>query len=503
MAQIAFNNIDFTYSGRGDAVFTGFTVHFDSSWRLGLVARNGRGKTTLLNLLASTLQPGSGTIQVPAGLQPLIFPPSVDHTSPDTAKSIITKSMPALEPWRLLRELTQLAVAEALLERPFNTLSPGEQGKLLLAALFAQEHAYVLLDEPANHLDADGKQLLTTYLAGKQSFLLVSHERALLDAVTSHTLALLKSGPELVAGPYHVWAAHRQNIESFEHAENARLTKEITQLSAAAKQSGQWAEKAHRESTKSDSSGLKMGVKEKKRAKAAKLERRAKQVTRRKERSVQEKSQLLHNIETSPPLKMSPLIFHTETIVAAHDISLWYDTKMLLEATSFTIAQGERVCLRGQNGAGKSTLLKLIGGNTLPQALHSTGTLHTPKGLVISVLPQACTLPALPLTAYIHQTNTDTTKVLTLLKKMGFPREAFAADITHFSAGQQRKLLLAISICTPAHLYLWDEPLNYLDIQTREQIEGVLLAASPTLVFAEHDAYFCQKIATQTIMLPK
>jgi len=503
MAQISLNNINFTYDSGSEPVFKEFSAAFDSNWKLGLVARNGRGKTTLLKLLSGRLCPDSGICQLPRGIRPLLFPPEADHTSQESTKSVIEQSVPELEEWCFMRELSLLAVDSKLLFRPFNTLSPGEQGKIMLAALFANEEAYVLLDEPGNHLDIDGKRILTGYLSGKRGFLLVSHDRLLLDTVTGHTLALLKSGPDLVAGPYHVWADHRRHVESFERAENARLTREIMILEESARQSGQWAGKSHRESRKDDGSGVKFGLKEKNRVKAAKLERRTKQTVRQKERAAGEKEKLLHDIEDSEPIKMNPLVFRSGNVLAASELTLRYDDKILLEKASFHICQGERVCLTGQNGAGKSTLLKLIAGNRMPETLYQGGSMHIPEGLKLSILPQTCELPDIKLPEYVRQKKLDITRVFTLLRKMGFPREIFDSKVSDLSAGQKRKLMLAVSISEEAYLYLWDEPLNYLDIQTREQIEEVLLETCPTLIFTEHDEFFCKKIATKYLPLPK
>lgn len=502
MAQISLSNISFTYDGGSSPVFKDFSAAFDSSWKLGLVARNGRGKTTLLKLLSGELHPDSGSCHLPRAIRPSLFPPETGRSSRDSTINVIMQTVPALEEWRFIRELSLLAVDPDLLARPFCTLSPGEQGKIMLAALFANEGAYVLLDEPGNHLDIDGKRMLSEYLSGKRSFLLVSHERLLLDAVTDHTLALLKSHPELVAGPYHVWADHRRNVESFERAENERLSRQIMLLDESARQTGKWAGKSHRESRKDDGSGVKFGLKEKNRVKAAKLERRAKQTIRQKERAAGEKEKLLHDIEENDLLKMNPLVFHSGNVLTATDLALWYDDKILLEQTSFCICRGDRVCLSGQNGAGKSTLLNLIAGKTVPETLHRNGSLHIPRGLELSVLSQACELPDIKPAEYAEQRKLGTTRFFMLLRKMGFPREAFESHVSELSAGQQRKRLLAASISEEAHLYLWDEPLNYLDIQTREQIEEVLLETCPTLIFTEHDEYFCRKIATRYLRLP-
>ena len=500
MAQISITNLTFSYDGNHNNVFEGFSAAFDSRWKLGLVSRNGRGKTTLLKLLTGQLTTNSGVISLPRNLTPVLFPPEVDTGTQETALSVIEGIMPGLETWKLYRELSYLDTDNALLDQSFCTLSPGEQGRILLASLFAGDDSYVLLDEPGNHLDTEGKDILTRYLTDKKSFLLVSHERALLDKVTDHTMALLKSGSEIVAGEYHVWAEHRKNIENFERAENQRLEKEISILAASGKQSKAWGEKGHRESRKAD--GLpKMGFKEYNRAKAAKLERRAIHAERRKEKAAQDKSKLLKDIEETAELKMSPMDFHKDIYIDAVNLHLAFEEKVLMENVTFQLRQGDRLCLAGGNGTGKSTLLKLIAGNA-PQALKMCGSLHIAKGLKISVLPQKSELPDLSLMDYILQRDAEPSKVMMLLRKMDFPREVFDGVVSSYSSGQKRKLLIAMSICEEAHLYLWDEPLNYLDIQSREQVEDLILEAQPTMIFAEHDSYFRSTVSSVTLVAP-
>ena len=502
MAQISISNLNFSYEGSQETVFKDFSCSFDSRWRLGLISRNGRGKTTLLKLIAGELQANSGEIHMPGTTAPLRFPPKLNFNASETAMDLIRTALPNLEDWKLCRELSYLETDPQLLDRSFRSLSPGEQGKLLLAALFAGDDSYVLLDEPGNHLDVQGKQILTRYLAEKRSFLLVSHEREMLNTVTDHTMALLKSGPELVAGPYETWAAHRKNVEQFELAKNHRLEKEIYILQAATRQTQSWAEKAHRESRKDHGGGVKMGQKEYHRAKAAKLERRANQTEHRRDKAAEEKSKLLHDIEESPQIKLSPLPFHRERYIEGEDLCLCFGEKILADHKSFQLRQGERLCLAGSNGAGKSTLLHQLAGINPPKTLRMTGHLSIARGLTISFLPQKSELPDLPLRDFLHKRDLDMTRLLTLLRKMDFPREVFEGSVSQFSSGQKRKLLLAMSLCQEAHLYLWDEPLNYLDIQSREQIEDAILQAKPTMVFVEHDQYFCKKIATKILALP-
>ena len=153
MAQIIIQNLSFTYEGDHTPVFQGMDLRLDTNWKLGLVGRNGRGKTTLLRLLAGELE-GTGNIRCP---EPESYFPIPVSRPDQPALQVLLEENRGLEEWQLVRELTRLGLDEALLERPFSTLSGGEQTRAQLAALFASEGCYPMVDEPTNHLDGPGR----------------------------------------------------------------------------------------------------------------------------------------------------------------------------------------------------------------------------------------------------------------------------------------------------------------------------------------------------------
>ena len=163
----------------------------------------------------------------------------------------------------------------------------------------------------------------------------------------------------------------------------------------------------------------------------------------------------------------------------------------------FQVEQGERIALCGPNGSGKSSILKLLCGQDIPH----TGTLELASGLVISYVPQDASSLRGSLRDYAARCGIDETLFKTILRKLGFERVQFEKDMSDYSAGQKKKVLLARSMCQSAHLYIWDEPLNYVDVLSRIQIEELLTAFRPTLLFVEHDRMFCDKIATKLVEL--
>ena len=155
------------------------------------------------------------------------------------------------------------------------------------------------------------------------------------------------------------------------------------------------------------------------------------------------------------------------------------------------------MALAGKNGSGKSSLLKLITG----ESIRYTGNLRLGSGLKISYIPQDTSHLSGNLREFALKTQIDESLFKTILRKLDFSREQLERDIRDFSGGQKKKVLLAKSLCEEAHLYLWDEPLNFVDVLSRLQVEELISRFSPTMIFVEHDAAFCDTIATKHVLL--
>ena len=494
MSKIAIQKLYFTYDGDHTPVFEGLNLQLDTNWKLGLVGRNGRGKTTLLRLLAGELE-GRGTISL---TQPCLRWPRPVVDPSRRALDVLLEGVPPEEEWRLSRELSRLGLSEEALDRPFSTLSGGEQTRALLAALFLNEGAYPMIDEPTNHLDGPGRALAADYLRNlDRGFLLVSHDRAFLDSCVDHILALNQTGPELVRGTFSSWFRDKEDRDRGEAARNEKLKGEIRRLEQAAADRKQRADAVERAKTGISQSGIvKHGLRPYLGEKSRKGQQQRKNIERRADRAIQEKAGLLKDVERADSLKLTPLMYHSARLLEGRDLSIAYpgvDGKPI----HFTLRQGDRLCLDGSNGSGKTSLLRLIQGEEVPHA----GELWRASGLIISYVPQqADHLWGNPMT-WAEEQGLDLTKFLTRLRKLDFARELFSRDMGEYSAGQQKKVLLAASLCRSAHLYVWDEPLNYIDLFSRMQIEELILQYRPTLLFVEHDRVFREKIATEIVAL--
>lgn len=503
MAQISVSNLTFAYDGSYDNIFEDVSFQMDTDWKLGFTGRNGRGKTTFLNLLLGKYEYAG---KISANVRFDYFPYEVTGKSAST-RDVIRGACDS-EEWRLLRELSLLEIPEEALDRPFDSLSNGEQTKILLAALFLNENNFLLIDEPTNHLDLRGRELVSRYLSGKKGFILVSHDRAFLDGCVDHILSINRANIEIQRGNFSSWLANKELRDNFELAENAKLKKDIKRLQAAARQSARFADKAESAKMGRGAAAARKkghdttGSKEYQAKKSLKMQQRRKNLERRQDAALEEKSALLKNLDHADSLKITQLPFHAARFIALSDVSILYDNASApaCRDVNFTIERGDRVALCGRNGSGKSSILKLICG-TAHENMTYTGEFSKAHGLKISYVSQDTSFLAGNLSDFAVENEIDESLFKAILRKLDFSRVQFEKDMRNFSGGQKKKTLLAKSLCEKAHLLVWDEPLNFVDVLSRMQIEELLLEHTPTILFVEHDSFFCEKIATKRIAL--
>ena len=495
MSLIQVSNLTFSYDGSYEPIFENVSFQMDTNWKLGFTGRNGRGKTTFLNLLLGKYQ-YLGNIS--SSVEFSYFPYSVPDKNM-LAIDAVEDMHPDYEYWRLAREMAKLQLDEEVLYRPYSTLSNGEQTKLQLAVLFSKENQFLLIDEPTNHLDLPGRELVSRYLNSKKGFILVSHDRAFLDGCVDHILSINKASIQVCKGNFSTWMENKRRQDAFELAENEKLKKEISRLEETAREKARWSDTAE---------GRKIGVDPLKvdkpanyrpyqGVKAAKAMARAKALQRRQTAATEEKTKLLKNIERDDSLKIFQTPFHGKRLVELKDVSIAYGPEPVCGPVSLTICQGDRIALQGANGSGKSSLLKLICGQNIPY----TGQLWRGSGLRISYVPQDTSGLRGKLTDFARDSGIEESLFLAMLAKLDVPKAQIEKDMSSLSAGQKKKVLLAKSICEPAHLHIWDEPMNYIDVISRMQLEQLLLQFQPTILFVEHDKAFCEKIATKIVKL--
>lgn len=511
MSQINVTGLTFYYEGSYDNVFDEVSFRVDTDWKLGLIGRNGKGKTTLLRLLRGEME-YIGSIATDTCFDSFPYEISKDMLAMDTI-DVLERLQPEYELWRVCREFDELKVDAEILYRPFGTLSHGERTKVMLALLFSRENYFLLIDEPTNHLDMPSRELLKDYLNKKKGFILVSHDRWLLDECVDHVLVLNRETITVEKGNFSSWWENKEKKDSFELAENEKRKSEIAKLEKAAKQSQEWANKAERskigfnplkDTNRSIDSRAYIAEK------SRRMQQRRKNLERRQASAIEAKKQLLKDLETPQDLKLMPLAHHKEVYIRAQDLDMYYEESMpLLSHFLMELRKGDRIVIQGKNGCGKSTLIKAIlqhpnvellnGEKPDMKQLTTKGLLEVASGLKVSYMNQDTSWLKGNLRDYAEEIGVEETLLKAILRQLDFERVQFDKNMEEYSEGQKKKVLIAGSLLQQAHLYIWDEPLNYIDVFSRMQIEKLILQYKPTMLLIEHDRTFGKEVATKII----
>ncbi|MEG0847443.1 MAG: ABC-F type ribosomal protection protein [Niameybacter sp.] len=523
MSIINVNQLTFSYDSHHENIFENTSFTIDTDWKLGFIGRNGRGKTTFLNLLLGKYE-YKGSIISSVTFDYFPFQLEGESITLDVIRNVIAPysewenemkhcievgTEESLERYGALldlylqydgyiindlieKEIGKLNVAQDVLVRPFTTLSNGERTKIMLAALFLKKNNFLLIDEPTNHLDIEGRQVVADYLKTKNGFILVSHDRIFLGQIIDHVLSINRNNIEVVKGNYETWKFNRDRQDQYELGENEKLQKEIGRLETASRKTKGW-------STEIEKS--KMGSHAGDRGyighKSAKMMKRAKVIEKRQDRLIDEKQHLLKNVEQVDSLKLHAVDYVKNVLIDIRDLSIQYGEKQVCQNVSFRVEKGQRVALRGSNGCGKSSIIKLLMGIEMSY----TGKVIKGSELKVSYVPQDTSFLKGDMKTFVRDQGIDESLFKATLRKLDFTRNAFDKDLSELSGGQKKKVLIAKSLSEEAHIYIWDEPLNFIDILSRNQIEELILKYEPTMIFVEHDRLFNERIATEVIEL--
>lgn len=486
MALININDLSFGYDGSEEEVFSHLTLGIDTTWRLALAGRNGRGKTTFLKILKGELS-FSGTV---TGVPETICFPLDDLTD--------------AEDWKIRKELNLMDADPDIMWRPIETLSGGERTKLMLAHLFASEGKYPLIDEPTNHLDRQGRESVAKYLAQKDGFIMISHDRSFLDRCTDHTLVITKTGAELTASTFSVWWDNNEKLLSGQKVRNEQLKKEISGIEDAVKKNARWASRAEANKNRSKAPS-KVAQNHWMRAyeaeKSRKLQSLASNLQRRNERKIEEKSSLLTNLEKEERLKITGSTHPNKTPIELNDVTIKRDGLPIRSGINLQVHQGLKISVSGNNGCGKSTLLKYLAEKGEDEGITAEGKIYKASGIRFSYVGQDTSSLKGTIYEIAGRRGVDKTQLSTILIKMGFTKQMLDRDVDELSLGQKKIVMIALSLCEQADIYIWDEPLNYIDVYIRKEIERLIGDSDITMIFVEHDQAFTDNIADEILYL--
>jgi len=519
----------------GETLFSGVDLVLNPGDRVGLVGPNGVGKSTLLALLAGRVKPVSGQVtrapgaeigwfeqQVPEpgatvddylagglgevtalGLRMRELERALEHAPADDADRLLAQYGTVQDRWAALRGWAAQARLDEVRDRlglghlapdtPLFRVSGGEQARLTLARLLLAAPDILILDEPTNHLDADGSAWLGEYLSRfPGAVLLVTHDRALLDRAVTRIVELdgIHEEPQHYEGGYTAYRAQKARrwqtlLLDYEAQEKYRRRLE-----------------ADIESTKGQAKGTEQATRnDKLRRYAKKVAKKAKARERRLERQIQS-IRWIEQPQTRPSLTLAfpddaaadggtDAAPGARTVLSARGLSAKRGGRVLFDGLDLEVRAGERILVTGPNGAGKTTLLGMLAGEADPDA----GSIAL--GGEVGVLPQ--THDALRTGTTVFDFFRSRVPVYAedaecLLDAYQFGPDQWTARLRDLSAGELRRLLLAVLVNSASRILVLDEPTNYLDFDALDVVEEALRACRGTLLMVTHDRYFADRV---------
>ncbi len=466
----------------GRPLFADLDLTLAKGDRLGLVAANGRGKSSLLRCLAGGIEPTAGDITRARGLRPALVEQDLpDALAPLTlrqaALSLLDPEVAEYEGWRAEIALDDLAVPEALRDRPTGELSGGWQRVALLARAWVSEPDVLLLDEPTNHLDLSRIGVLERWLstvARDVPLIVASHDRAFLDAVTTRTLFLRETGSRTFPLPY---SRARVALDEADAAAGRAFDAEMARAAQLRRQ----AAKLHNIGVNSGSDLLVVKTKQL-RDRAAKIEEQARPA---------------HHERSAGAIRLAHGDSHAKALVALDDVAVTApDGRPLFRTGRLWIERGDRVVVLGANGAGKSQLFGMI-----VRALTApVEGLRIAPSVIAGVADQGLTdLGACrtPWDAVAGRFDIGDARSRAVLAQAGIGTDLQQRPMTALSGGQRARLAMLCLRLSAPNLHLLDEPTNHLDIEGQEALEGELTDPAATCLLISHDRSFVRAVGTR------
>jgi len=480
MARIPLMQLsDISLGFGGDPLFQGLELNVHPGERLALVGRNGSGKSTLMKIAAGLVEPDTGNCILAPGASVGYMEQDPDLSGYDTLGEFASSGLPDGEEYRVAM------VAEGLKFDPLtstDTASGGERRRAALAKLLAEAPDLMLLDEPTNHLDIQAIAWLEAELKQtRTAFVLISHDRAFLNALVRATLWVDRGVVRKQKQGFDAFEAWRDKVWEEEDEQRHKLNRKI-------KAEARWAVE---------------GISARRKRNQGRV--RALHALK-DERDSQIKRQGTAALVLEQGQKSGKLVVHAE------DISKTYDNPIVKDF-SIKIARGDRIALVGPNGVGKTTLLKMLTGELQPDS----GTIKLGSNLQMvqfdqnrdaldgnaSLWENLTNDPTLGVSGRSDQVMVRGTPkhVVGYLKDFLFDESQARAPVRSLSGGEKARLLLARILAQESNLLVLDEPTNDLDIETLDLLQELLSDFDGTVILVSHDRDFLDRVATQTIAM--
>ena len=461
-------------------VFDSVTLGIEEGDRIGIVGRNGDGKSSLLAMLAGRREPDAGRVTVRSGTRIGVLDQSDTLDDAHTIATAVVGDTPEHE-WAgdaRVREVIRGLLADLDWNASVVDLSGGQRRRVALAALLVQDWDIIALDEPTNHLDVEAIGWLAEHLKkrwakGSGAFLVVTHDRWFLDEVCTET-----------------WEVHDRIVEPFEGGYAAYILQRVERDRMAA------ATEAKRQNLA--------------RKELAWLRRGAPARTSKPKFRIDAANQLIEDVpEIRDKVSLQSLAVSRlgKDVVDLLDAGVAYGDTEVLRDVEWRIAPGERTGILGVNGAGKSTLLGLIAGTVQP----TSGRVKRGKTVEVRTLTQRIdeltphwndpvrVVIAGLRTSYTFGTGSKATELTPgqLLERLGFSTAQLSTPVKDLSGGQQRRLQLLLVLLDQPNVLILDEPTNDMDTDMLAAIEDLLDSWPGTLLVVSHDRYFLERVTDQ------
>lgn len=471
---------DVTLGFGGNPLFDGLSLAIQPGDQTALVGRNGSGKSTLMKVMAGLVEPDQGTRFLTPGLSVGYMEQDPDFTGFATLGDFATAALGPADLYRI--EMAADGLKLNLSQSP-ETASGGERRRAALARILAEAPDLMLLDEPTNHLDINAIEWLQDHLAQTRSaFVLISHDRAFLSALTKSTLWVDRGIVRRQERGFARFEDWRDKIHEEEDQERHKLNRLI-------KAEARWAVE---------------GISARRTRNQGRVRRLA---ALREERAGQIARQGVARLEMESGPKSGKLV------VEATGISKTFDGVEIIKDFTLKVVRGERIALVGPNGAGKTTLLNMLTGDLPPDAgkiRHGIGLMSVvfdqnraqldPDASLWDTLTQDKDLGVSGKNDQIMVRGTPR-HVVGYLKDFLFDENQVRSPVRALSGGEKARLLLARLLARESNFLILDEPTNDLDIETLDLLQELLSDYDGTVLLVSHDRDFIDRIATTTLLM--
>src|SRR6056297_524123 len=471
---------DISLTFGGDPVFEGVSLVVQPGDRVALVGRNGSGKSTLMKVMAGLVEADSGARVVTPGISVGYMEQHPDMSGFSTLGDFAASALDDAESYRVEMAAEGLKFDPST---PVATASGGERRRAALAKLMAEAPDLMLLDEPTNHLDIEAIGWLESQLADtRTAFVLISHDRAFLRALTRATLWIDRGAVRRQEKGFEAFEEWRDKVWEEEDQARHKLNRKI-------RAEARWAVEGISARRKRNQGRLRN-------LQAMRADRAA---------QIKRQGAAAMALEAGPK--------SGKRVIEAHNISKAYDGNIILSDFSIRIQRGERIAFVGPNGVGKTSLLKML----LKEIEPDSGTVDHGTNLMPAVFDQARARLEPEMTLWDSLTGDKDMRVsgqadqvmvrgnprhvVGYLKEFLFDEQQARAPVKSLSGGEKARLLLAKLMARESNLLVLDEPTNDLDIETLDLLQELLDDYDGTVLLVSHDRDFLDRVATTTIAM--